>query len=85
VSPRISVVVPCYNEDESIFGFLDRLFDSVTLPCEVLAVYDMPEDTTVPLLERYAERSRGSSRRTTPTAAGRPTPCTTASTTPQAT
>ncbi|HVN50462.1 MAG TPA: glycosyltransferase family 2 protein [Acidimicrobiales bacterium] len=56
MSPNISVVVPCFNEDEGIIGFLDRLFDSVTLPCEVLAVYDTPEDTTVPLLERYAEK-----------------------------
>lgn len=56
MSPRISVVVPCYNEDEAILGFLDRLFDSIALPCEVLAVYDTPEDTTRPLLERYAEK-----------------------------
>jgi glycosyltransferase involved in cell wall biosynthesis len=55
VSPSISIVVPCYNEDEAILVFLDRLFDSVTLPCEVLAVYDTPEDTTRPLLEKYAE------------------------------
>jgi glycosyltransferase involved in cell wall biosynthesis len=48
-------VVPCYNEDDAIVGFLDRLFDSVTLPCEVLAVYDTPEDTTRPHLEKYAE------------------------------
>jgi dolichol-phosphate mannosyltransferase len=55
VSPSISVVVPCFNEDEAIIGFLDRLFDSVTLPCEVLAVFDTLEDTTRPLLEKYAE------------------------------
>jgi glycosyltransferase involved in cell wall biosynthesis len=48
------VVVPVYNEGESIITFLDRLFDSVTLPVEVLAVYDTPEDTTVPFLQKYA-------------------------------
>lgn len=56
MSPRFSVVVPVYNEGAEIEVFLDRLFDSITLPCEVLAVYDEPEDSTVPHLETYAER-----------------------------
>lgn len=51
---RLSVVVPVYNEGEDIDGFLDRLFDGITLPCEVLAVYDSPDDTTVPFLEKWA-------------------------------
>lgn len=56
MSPRISVVVPCYNEGGEILAFLDQLFDSITMPCEVLAVYDSPDDTTLPHLEAYAER-----------------------------
>jgi dolichol-phosphate mannosyltransferase len=52
--PRVSVVIPVYNEGESIVGSLDLLFDAITLPCEVLAVYDTPEDTTLPYLEKYA-------------------------------
>ena len=56
MTPRISVVVPCYNEGEAITPYLDYLFDSITMPCEVLAVYDTPEDTTVPHLEAYAEK-----------------------------
>lgn len=51
---RLSVVVPVYNEGERIIDFLDRLFDGITLPCEVLAVYDSPDDTTVPFLEKWA-------------------------------
>jgi glycosyltransferase involved in cell wall biosynthesis len=35
---------------------LDRLFESVTLPCEALVVFDGPDDTTRPVLERYAEK-----------------------------
>ena len=54
MSPRFSVIVPVYNEGDDIDAFLDRLFDSVTMPCEVLAVYDSPDDTTVPHLEKYA-------------------------------
>ena len=56
MSPRISVVVPCYNEGGEILAFLDQLFDSITMPCEVLAVYDSPDDTTLHHLEAYAER-----------------------------
>jgi len=55
VTARISVVVPVFNEDDAIVAFLDRLFDSVSLPCEVLAVYDTVEDTTRSHLEKYAE------------------------------
>ncbi len=56
MTPRVSVVVPAYNEGETIVPFLDRIFEAVTLPCEVLVVYDTPEDTTVPHLEEYARR-----------------------------
>lgn len=56
MTPRISVVVPVYNEGEEINAFLDRVFESVSMPCEVLAVFDRPDDTTVPHLEAYAER-----------------------------
>ena len=54
MTPRYSVVVPVYNEGDDINAFLDRLFDSVTMPCEVLAVYDSVDDTTLPHLEKYA-------------------------------
>jgi len=54
--PRVSVVIPVYNEGEAIEGYLDLLFDAISLPCEVLAVYDTPDDTTRPYLEKYARR-----------------------------
>jgi glycosyltransferase involved in cell wall biosynthesis len=54
--PRVSVVVPVYNEGPAIVDFLDRLFEAVTLPCEALAVYDDVADTTVLHLEEYARR-----------------------------
>jgi glycosyltransferase involved in cell wall biosynthesis len=53
--PAVSIVVPVYNEGEEIVDFLDRVFEAVTLPCEVLVVYDSPDDTTVPYLQKYAE------------------------------
>jgi dolichol-phosphate mannosyltransferase len=54
VKPRVSIVVTAYNEGEAIVGFLDRLLEVVGLPCEVLVVYDTPEDTTEPFLRKYA-------------------------------
>jgi dolichol-phosphate mannosyltransferase len=56
MTPRISVVVPCFNEGGNITAFLDQLFDSITMPCEVLAVYDAPDDSTLPFLEQYANK-----------------------------
>jgi glycosyltransferase involved in cell wall biosynthesis len=50
------VVIPVYNEGDHIITVLDRLFEAITLPCEVLVVYDMLEDTTRPVLEQYAEK-----------------------------
>jgi dolichol-phosphate mannosyltransferase len=54
VTPRISVVIPAYNEGEAIVPCLDRVFTGVRVPCEVLVIYDDPADTTVPYLEKYA-------------------------------
>lgn len=54
--PRLSVIVPVYNEGEQIVGVLDQLIEAISLPCEVLVVYDAPDDTTVPHLQRYAEQ-----------------------------
>jgi dolichol-phosphate mannosyltransferase len=54
-SPRVSIVIPAYNEGEAIIPALDRIFESVQLDSEILVVVDFPEDTTVPVLARYAE------------------------------
>lgn len=55
MKPRVSVVVTAYNEGETIVTCLDRIFEAVSLPCEVLVVYDAPDDTTVPYLTKYSE------------------------------
>jgi dolichol-phosphate mannosyltransferase len=53
-SPRVSVVIPAYNESDAIVPILDRLFEAVTLDCEVLVVVDFEEDSTVPVVKEYA-------------------------------
>jgi glycosyltransferase involved in cell wall biosynthesis len=52
--PRVSIVVPAYNEGGQIVPVLDRLFESVRLPCEVLVIVDDARDTTVPVTQEYA-------------------------------
>jgi glycosyltransferase involved in cell wall biosynthesis len=54
VKPRVSVVITAYNEGEEIISCLDRVLEAVTLPCEVLVVYDTPEDSTAPYAQKYA-------------------------------
>jgi dolichol-phosphate mannosyltransferase len=53
--PRVSVIITAYNEGDAIVACLDRVLEAVTLPCEVLVVYDRPDDTTAPYTEKYAE------------------------------
>jgi glycosyltransferase involved in cell wall biosynthesis len=48
------VVIPAYNEGHSVISVLDRIFESVLLPCEVIVVVDSEDDTTVPVIDKYA-------------------------------
>jgi dolichol-phosphate mannosyltransferase len=52
---RVTVVMPAYNEGESIAGVVERIFESVLLPCETLVVVDDPADTTVAVVQRLAQ------------------------------
>jgi glycosyltransferase involved in cell wall biosynthesis len=56
MSLAISVVIPAYNEGDSIVAVLDRIFDSVESECEILVVVDFESDSTVPVLRDYSER-----------------------------
>ena len=59
---RVSIVIPARNEGEQIRTVLDRIFESVRLPCEVLVVVDREDDTTIPVI---TDRSNFCSRRCT--------------------
>lgn len=48
MTPRVSVVVPVYNEGAGVVRHLERILREVLLPAEILIVHDLPEDTTVP-------------------------------------
>jgi dolichol-phosphate mannosyltransferase len=52
-APRVSVVIPAYNEGARIVPVLDRIFESVRIPCEILVIVDSPDDTTIPVIDEY--------------------------------
>jgi dolichol-phosphate mannosyltransferase len=52
--PRVSVVIPVYNEGDSIMPCMERMLRDVRLPAEILLVHDTPDDTTVPYAEKLA-------------------------------
>jgi dolichol-phosphate mannosyltransferase len=54
--PRVSVVIPAYNEGPHIIPVLDRIFESVRLQCEVLVVVDFADDSTVSPVTEYAQK-----------------------------
>ncbi len=56
MSPRISVVIPAYNEGEEIGGFLDRLLAALPAEADVAVVVDFPADSTLPPARRHAGR-----------------------------
>jgi dolichol-phosphate mannosyltransferase len=57
VKPRVSIVIPAYNEGSDIENVLSRLIEAVELPSEIVVVVDSPDDSTVPYVEKYADRN----------------------------
>lgn len=55
MKPQVSVVIPVYQEGDAIVPCLRRIRREVTLPCEILVVHDIPDDSTVPFVEAIAE------------------------------
>lgn len=54
MKPRVSIVVPVYNEGDLVVPLMERILETVTMPCELIVVYDSLDDTTRPYLEKMA-------------------------------
>lgn len=54
-TPRVSIVIPAYNEGDNIVAGLDRIFEAVKLDAEVVVVVDTSDDTTIPAVKKYAK------------------------------
>jgi dolichol-phosphate mannosyltransferase len=57
--PELSVVMPVWNEGERVEATLRAFAAAVHTPFELLVVHDMPEDTTVPVVERLTAEIPG--------------------------
>ena len=56
VQPRLSVIVPTYNERESLPGLIRRLSELRTIPIELVVVDDASPDGTGTLAESLAQQ-----------------------------
>ena len=53
MTPRVTVVIPAYEEGDHIEAVLRRISEAVTVSCEVVVVVDRLEDSTVAVVERF--------------------------------
>ncbi|MFG6445045.1 glycosyltransferase [Microbacterium sp. P06] len=53
-TPRVSIVVPAYNEGDDILPFLAKVVTTVKHDFELLVVVDTPDDSTVAAVETVA-------------------------------
>ena len=61
--PALSIVIPCYNEQDVLAELHRRLGDAIRdygSSCEVVLVNDGSKDGTWPLLQSLAAKDRGS-------------------------
>ncbi len=49
---KLSIVMPVFNEDKVISETVRRVETSVKTPHELLIIYDMDQDTTIPLVKK---------------------------------
>lgn len=54
--PRVSIVIPAYNEGEAITPVLERIVEAVTVSFEILVVVDTDDDSTIPAVAAFGER-----------------------------
>ncbi len=55
MQPLLTIVIPVYNEQESIRTAIDTIQRDVTVMFKILVVYDNDEDTTVPVVRVIQE------------------------------
>lgn len=58
MTPRVSVVIPVYNEGEEVIPVVTRILESVEMENEILIVHDTPDDTTVPFIATLTKKDR---------------------------
>lgn len=54
--PRVSVVIPAYDEGDAVVPVLQRILEAVRLPAEVVVVVDDADDSTGPAVRAVSAR-----------------------------
>jgi glycosyltransferase involved in cell wall biosynthesis len=54
INPKLSILIPVYNEAENIVALLTDVATSVTTDYEILIIYDYAEDSTLPAIRNMA-------------------------------
>lgn len=58
---KVSIIVPCYNEQESLpifYGEVIKILDNISSEYEILFVDDGSKDDTLNIIKRFADRNR---------------------------
>lgn len=58
MTPKVSVIVPCYNAEKTITGTLDSLKNQVYKDFKVVLINDGSEDGTVAVIEKYIKQNQ---------------------------
>jgi len=58
--PKVSVIIPCYNEEKNIEGCLDSIYaaDYPKKKMEVIVIDDGSKDNTLKILKEYKEKQK---------------------------
>jgi glycosyltransferase involved in cell wall biosynthesis len=54
-SPRVSVVIPAYNEGDDIIAGLERIITAVETDAEIMVIVDAEDDSTIPPVRLLAQ------------------------------
>lgn len=54
--PAVSIVIPAYNECETIQPCIERIARTVSVPYEILVIVDDSSDTTIPVVNALKDR-----------------------------
>jgi dolichol-phosphate mannosyltransferase len=52
----INIVVPVYNEGKNVNNLFDKIANSIKSPFEILIVYDLEEDDTLPVVNQIKDK-----------------------------
>lgn len=61
MSEAIQVIIPVYNEGENILQTLEEIRSKISVPKQILVVYDFEEDNTLPVLRGYMKENGSAS------------------------